>query len=105
AGFLRIRTELFALEFQEERHKVVELLLLVGAAIFLGVAGLGLLSAVVVFAFPEPRRLAVAFGLAVLYILGVAGLLWRIRRRLRDEPFSETVNQLKKDWECLTPPD
>jgi uncharacterized membrane protein YqjE len=43
--------------------------------------------------------------LVLLYASGAAFLVMRIKRKLRDEPFSETMGQLKKDWECLTPPE
>jgi uncharacterized membrane protein YqjE len=45
-----------------------------------------------------------ALVLVLLYAFGAAFLMLKIKRKLRDEPFSETVDQLKKDWECLTPP-
>lgn len=104
AGIVRNRVELFVVELQEERYRLVELLLLAGAAIVLGVLSLVLFSGVVILIFPPHYRVYVAGGLALLYALGVFLIVRQIRSRLQDEPFTETVAQVKKDWECLTPP-
>ena len=97
------RVELFAVEFQEERYRLVELMLFLAGALMLALMALILFSAVIVFAFAPEHRLYVAAGLGVLY-LGAGGMLgWRAKRLLREQPFSETVQQIKKDWECATP--
>jgi len=101
---LQNRVELLAVEFQEERYRLVELMLLTGGALVLALLALMLFSGVIVFAFPREYRLYIAAGLGVLYLLSGAALGIRIRRLLREQPFSETVQQVKKDWECLTPP-
>lgn len=103
AAILQNRAELFVVELQEERYRLVELLLLAGAAIVLGVLTLVLLTGLIIFVFPESYRLYVAAALAALYALGVVLIIRQIRARLRDEPFTETVSQVKKDWQCLTP--
>lgn len=99
------RAELFAVELQEERYRLIELLLLTGGALLLGGLGLLLLSITVILVFPRSLQVYVALGLVLLYALGAAALVWKIKRKLRDEPFVETIGQLKKDWECLTPPE
>lgn len=101
---LRNRVELFAIELQEEKHRQLELLFLTGSALVLGLLGLGLISGAIVFLFPESARLLAAGGLGVLYLCVMAWLLYRVKKRLPNQPFSETINQLKKDVECLTPP-
>lgn len=99
------RAELFAVELQEERYRFIELLLLTGAALLLGGLALLLLSITVILVFSPPLRVYAALGLVLIYGLAAAGMIWKIKRKLRDEPFSETIGQLKKDWECLTPPE
>ena len=99
------RAELFAVEWQEERYRLIELLLLAGGALLLGGLALLLLSITVILVFPTHVRVYPAAVLVLLYASGAAFLVMRIKRKLRDEPFSETVGQLKKDWECLTPPE
>jgi uncharacterized membrane protein YqjE len=101
---LQNRAELLALELQEERYRIVEILLLAGAAMVLALLSLMLFSGVIVFAFPAEYRLYIAAGLGVVYLVSGATLGMRIKRLLREQPFTETVQQLKKDVECVTPP-
>jgi uncharacterized membrane protein YqjE len=98
------RVELFAVELQEERYRLVELMLLAGGALVLGLLALVLFSGVIVFAFAREYRIYAAAGLGVVYLAVGAGLVMRIKRVLREEMFSATMQQVKKDWECLTPP-
>lgn len=98
------RFELFAVELQEEKYRLVELLILVGAALFLGAIGIALLIAVVIFLFPESWRLGVAATLGALCLIGVAVIAFRLRKRLRQPPFEASMDQLRKDWQCLNPP-
>ncbi len=104
-GTLRNRTELFAVELQEEKHALFEVLVLAGSVLILGTVVLVLLSAVIILLFAEPSRLYAAAGLAVLYSAGIAVLCLRMRKRLQRQPFDETIGQLNKDWECLKPPE
>ncbi|HTL54132.1 MAG TPA: phage holin family protein [Candidatus Limnocylindrales bacterium] len=101
----RTRAELFAVEFQEERYRLIELLLMAGAALMLGSLALLLLSFTLILLFPVGQRIYVALALVLFYGAAAILLVMRVKRRLQDEAFSETVNQLKKDWECLTPPE
>ena|SRR2546426_9258784 len=94
---LRNRAELFVVELQEERYRLTELLALLGVALALGLMVLLLLTGVVIFLFPGEYRIWAAFGLALLYGLGIIGLARQIRNLLANEPFSESVNQMKKD--------
>lgn len=98
------RVELFAVELQEERHRLVDVLVLAGGALVLGTLAVAVFSAVLIFLFPEPYRIYAALGVGVLYLAGAAVLVARLKRRLRNEPFAGTLGQIKKDCECLTPP-
>lgn len=98
------RVELFVVEFQEERYRLVELMLLVGGALVLGLLSLMIISGVIIFAFAHEYRLYVAAGLGLAYLAAGVALGFRTRRLLREQPFTETVQQVKKDWECFTPP-
>ncbi|HWW01305.1 MAG TPA: phage holin family protein [Candidatus Acidoferrum sp.] len=99
------RVELFAVEMQEERHRLVEVLVLAGGALVLATLAVLVFSAVLICLFAEPYRIYAALGIGVLYVLGAVGLAVRLKERLRTEPFTETLNQIKKDCECLTPPE
>jgi uncharacterized membrane protein YqjE len=99
------RVELFAVEMHEERHRLVEVLVLAGGALVLATLAVLVFSAVLICLFAEPYRIYAALGVGVLYVLGAVGLAVRLKERLRTEPFTETLNQIKKDCECLTPPE
>lgn len=103
-GMVRNRVELFAVELEEQQQRFIELQVLVGAALVLGVLSLVLFSVVLIFLFPEPLRIYATAGLAVVYLAGVVALVCCIKRRLRGAPFPETIAQVRKDFECLTPP-
>jgi uncharacterized membrane protein YqjE len=104
ASVLQNRADLLAVELQEEKYRLVEVLILVGVALALGMMALFVFTGVIVFAVPEAYRIWVACGLGVLYLFGIVALWSRIKRLLQNQPFPETINQIKKDWECLTPP-
>lgn len=104
AAVLQNRADLLAVELQEEKYRLVEVLILVGIALALGMMALFVFTGVIIFALPEAYRLWVACGLGVIYLMGIVVLWSRIKKVLRDQAFPETINQIKKDWECLTPP-
>jgi uncharacterized membrane protein YqjE len=104
AAVLQNRADLLAVELQEEKYRLVEVLILVGIALALGMMALFVFTGVIIFAVPEAYRIWVACGLGVLYLLGIV-LLWsRVKKVLKAQAFPETITQIKKDWECLTPP-
>lgn len=104
AAVLQNRADLLAVELQEEKYRFVEVMVLLGIALALGMMALFVFTGVVIFAVPEAYRLWVASGLGVFYLLGIFALWSRIKKLLQNQPFPETINQIKKDWECLTPP-
>ena len=101
---LQNRAELFSVEFHEEKYRVVDLFLLTGLVIFLGAVAFMLLVTVLIFLIPVEHRLLVAFVLGVLCLAGSFVSAHKLKKRLKNRAFAETVNQIKKDLECLTPP-
>jgi uncharacterized membrane protein YqjE len=104
AAVLQNRADLLAVELQEEKYRLVEVLILVGIALALGMMALFVLTGVIIFAVPQVYRLWVACGLGVIYLVGIVVLCSRIKKVLKAQPLPETITQIKKDWECLTPP-
>jgi uncharacterized membrane protein YqjE len=104
AAVLQNRADLLAVELQEEKYRLVEVLILVGIALALGMMALFVFTGVIIFAVPADLRLWVACVLGVVYLLGIGVLGSRIKKVLKSQPFPETITQIKKDWECLTPP-
>jgi uncharacterized membrane protein YqjE len=100
-GAFENRAELFLVEWREERLRLVELLLWAVILLFLAALGVLLVTATVIFLFREDLRLYAAGVFAVLY-LGAAAVVWfNFRSMLKHEPFSETLDQVKKDREWL----
>lgn len=96
------RLELFTVEVQEERERLLRALLLaLGMAVCGLLAGIALTACIVVLLWAW-SPLAVLLSLTGLYALAAAGLYWRLTRLLRDwQSLTATLDQLKKDRACL----
>jgi uncharacterized membrane protein YqjE len=96
------RVELLLIEWNEERLRLVETLLLAGIVLLLALMTLmtATLSIVVVCLINHQPGLVVALGL--VYLLATLACYWRLRIRLKNwAPFAATLAELKKDKECL----
>ena|SRR2546427_13075921 len=100
-GALRNRGELLLLELQEEKARLIGLLAWVAGMLFLAFMGVMLLTATIIFLFPEPLRLWAAAGFAVLYLAGAVAVFLVIKSSLKHSPFAETIEQVRKDGEWL----
>ena len=103
-GFLASKLDLFNIEWQEEKRRIVELLILAAVALLFGVLALGLLSFTLVALFWEtPWRFHALFGISGLYLLLAAILVVRLQRKasLSNKVFEATVEELKKDTEWV----
>jgi uncharacterized membrane protein YqjE len=96
-GGVQTRIELLAVEWQEERLRFAGLLFRALALLFLGVMGALLLTATVIFLFPERSRVYVAAVLGVLYLCGALIAWLSLKSSLHREPFAASVDQMKKD--------
>jgi len=96
------RVELLMVEVQEERERFFcAILLALGASAFGLLAGVGL-TAVIVVAFWQQSPLAALLILTVLYAVAASVLYARLIRLQRDwQTLSTTLDQLRKDRECL----
>jgi uncharacterized membrane protein YqjE len=97
-GLVQSRVELFAVELQEEKLRVSQLVIWVAAILLFGLMAFIFLSFLLVVVFWE-HRVAVVLGLFLFYGLGAAGLALGLRANLRTTPlpFSATVEEIKKD--------
>jgi len=100
-GTLQNRSELLAVEWQEECARRVGSISAAFVCLFLSGMTLVLVTAIVIFLFPEERRLYVAGGFAFLYAIGALWAGLGLKSMLGQAPFSESLNQLKKDREWL----
>lgn len=104
---LQNRLELFAVELEEQKVRLVRVLVLAGAAIFLGNTALLAVSATIVVAAGKQARLGVLIGLSIVYAGAALWAVLALRKELRSAPppFEESVTELKKDSEWLAPRD
>lgn len=104
-SLLETRAELVAVEFREEKIRLVKLLIWSSSALFLTAIGLIMLTMTILFAVwdnPEYRLYALSFF--TLAYLGGAGFgFYKMKSLLLEGelPFAETINQLKKDRSTL----
>jgi len=106
AAVLQNRLELFSVELEEQKVRVVRLLVLAGAAIFRGNTALLTVSATIVVVVGAAARVPVLIGLSLLYVAGAVWAALALRQELRSAPppFQESVSELKKDTQWLVPP-
>jgi uncharacterized membrane protein YqjE len=96
-GALENRGELFAVEWQQERQRLIELLIYSVALIFLAMLGVLLLTAAIIFLFPENFRVLVAAIFAVVYLGGAGAVFFGLKSLLKQEPFESSLAELRKD--------
>jgi uncharacterized membrane protein YqjE len=104
-GLAQNRLELLSLELQEEKHRLVELLVLTFTVVALGLMALILISFTIVVLFWESGRLAVLIVMTLLYIAATVWLFYKLRVQMRTgrQPLRDSLEELKKDRECLQP--
>ena len=96
------RIELFQLEAQEEKVRLLAILLLASAITVLGTLAVAVATFVIAIMVWQNGWLIILSCLGAVYALG-AFWAWRaLGARLKGEaPFSATVGELRKDRECL----
>lgn len=99
------RLELFFVELQEERIRLLEALLLVMVGGVCATLALACFSFTLVVIFWDTHRVLVLILLTLGYAAGAALSCWQLRNHLRRwQTFSATLDQLKKDCACFKPP-
>ena len=102
AGAVETRVELFALEFQEERIRLIELLILAGAIVGLSIATICVVTIGIILLFEGNARLVAVAGLGLSYALGASWCYRVLLNRLKAcRPFAGSLAEIKKDRECL----
>jgi len=97
------RLELFGIELQEEKMRLIQIFIWISAAVFTGMMAITFGSLVVVYLFWESARLAVLIGLTVLYTAALGAIILGFRRYLarQEGPFNDTLGEIGKDRECI----
>jgi len=96
------RVELFVVELQEEKCRLVEVIVCAAAVVALGLMSLSLVTLTVVVLCWENGLLAALASLSIVYLIGTA-VVWRaLQARLKARSaFASTLDELKKDRSCL----
>jgi uncharacterized membrane protein YqjE len=99
---LQNRVELFATEFREETYRLIEAIILTAALTALAITTLTLVTLTIVILFWDSARVATLIALSVIYLLAsILACRTLLLRMKSNKPFSATLDELKKDRECL----
>ena len=102
-GTAHDRIELFTVELHEEKVRLVQFLIWIGAIGFAAVMAMTFLTVTVVYLFWESARLAVLSGFAIFYAAALIGLALAFKRYLKRQPrpFDATLQELREDRACM----
>lgn len=102
-ALLRTRLELVTVEFEEERERATELLVLVLSAVLLALFALLFASLFVIAYFWEAYRLWAIAGVTLFYVVLAILTIMRLQQRRRDKPaaFAATLAELGHDASSL----
>lgn len=102
-GTAHDRIELFTVELHEEKVRLVQLLIWIGAIGFAAVMAMTFLTLTVVYLFWDSARLALLTGLSVFYVAALVGTGLAFRRYLsrQPRPFDATLQELGEDRSCM----
>jgi len=94
---INMRVQLMGVEWQEERLRLRDMLLWSVALMFLGLMGALLITAAIIFLFPQDLRVYITAAFGLLYLCGALGAWVRVKSGLKKEPFAESIDQVRKD--------
>ncbi len=102
-GALQERIELVSVELQEEKYRLVRLIIWGGAAVFAGVMTLSFATLTLVYLLWDTARLAALGGFALLYGCVLAWVIVMLRRQFthQPKPFEATIDSLSEDRACI----
>ena len=99
----RDRFELFSVELQEEKFRLIKLFVWISAAVFAAVMMITFASLALVYFLWESARLGALGGLAVFYAMTLVAIVVSLRRFIvrQPAPFSATRQELSEDIACI----
>lgn len=97
------RLELFSVELQEEKFRLILTFIWISAAVFTAMMAIAFASLTLVYFFWEGARLAVLGGLTLFYIGALVWIILAFRRYIarQPSPFSATRQEIGKDRTCI----
>lgn len=104
-GTAHDRLQLFSLELQEEKYRLIQILLYTAGVVLAGIMALTFASLTLAFVFWPAARFAVLGGLTAFYVIALLVLALGFRRFLKamPRPFDATIAELKEDRACIRP--
>lgn len=102
-GTVQDRLELFSVELQEEKFRLIRTFVWISAAVFTGMMAITFASLTVVYLFWDSARLGVLGGLTVFYTGALVLITAALRRYLarQPRPFAATREELGADRACI----
>lgn len=99
------RLQLFALELNEEKFRLVRTFVWISAVVFTGMMAVMFASLTVVYLCWESARLAALGGFTLLYTGALMAMLAGFRRYLARQPsaFADSLSELGHDRTCIRP--
>jgi len=97
------RLELFSVELQEEKFRLILTFIWISAAVFTAMMAIAFASLTLVYFFWEGARLAVLGGLTLFYVGALVLIILAFRRYIarQPSPFSATRQEIGKDRTCI----
>ncbi len=97
------RLELFSVELQEEKLRLIQVFIWISAVVFTGMMAITFASLVLVYVCWESARLTVLGGLALFYTVAFFAIIIAFRRYLsrQPKPFAATMGELDQDRACF----
>ena len=100
---LQERIELISIELQEEKYRLVQLIIWISATVFAGGMTLTFATITVVYLFWDSARIAVLAGFTGFYGIALIFVIRALRRVFthQPKPFEATIGSLTEDRECI----
>jgi uncharacterized membrane protein YqjE len=100
-GALQNRGELLMVELQEEKSRLIQLVIRGIGALFLAMMTMLLVTGAVIYLVPEEYRIWTVVGFAALYLAGTAWAILSLKAVLKRTPFGTTLAEFKKDADLM----
>jgi uncharacterized membrane protein YqjE len=105
-GSVHDRLALIAVELQEEKFRLIQSFLWLGAAFFTGLLAVGFLSLTIIYCCHGDARLVALIAMTVIYSGALVWVVLAAKRHFAREsrPFSATLQEMTRDRACIRPP-
>lgn len=99
---LQNRLELISLELQEEKYRIISLVIWTALALLFAMMAFILSTFTIVYLLEGQARTIALLCFSIFYVLAAVGSYVVIRVKIRKAvPFSQTMEEMKKDQECF----